>query len=715
MLTTVSHNGIDVDYAYDGQGRTIETKIAGKVIESAVYVDGATANDLDTATTTFADGTVLQTTTDRKNRKKAVQDLTSGTTVEALKYEYDGNTDKLKKVIDGIANIVYEYDTDEKNPKTSYVLHGESIVLSDTYDDNELLKESQVNINGIAEKYTYGYDETPEHNLVNTTLPNAFVQTLKRDALSRTYSISQKVNGNVLTDENRYYLKYGDRTTDYVSSVRFGINGNLDEQIKYKYDKAGNITEIYKNSLLTTRYLYDKLNRMVREDNNEMGKTTVFAYDVGGNILSKTEYGFTLGSLAEKQPVSVMLYSYKATGWRDQMTTFNGEKCEYDAMGRPTIYRGKSMGWSRYGTLTSYNGNTYTYDANGIRLSKTNTAKQETTKFFISGTKILGMEIGTNNLRFRYGVNGIQGFSYNGQEYVYRKNIQGDITHIFKLTNGVLELAAEYKYDAWGKCEVTDVDNSGIGIINPIRYRGYYYDTDTGLYYLNARYYDPETGRFISADSTQYLEPSIANGLNLYAYCANNPVMNVDPDGTFFLSLLIAAVVSATVSALGSIVVQAATTGHVDWAQVGISALFGAVSGALSFTGIGGVVGQFFIQGALAVGEMYSIAALHGQAGDINPNQVVFTFLFAGAAGALGSGTTKEFKRIGQIEKSLIKNTMKGVHKGASLVKTFLSKGTKYIKQFVRPFAKQAFVSGGISAVANVSIYWFKQLWSIIK
>ncbi len=431
--------------------------------------------------------------------------------------------------------------------------------------------------------------------------------------------------------------------------------------------------------------------------------------------MSRSEYGFMLGSLAEKQPASVILYSYKANGWRDQMTAYNGEKCEYDEMGRPTTYRNKAMSWSRYGALTSYNGNTYTYDANGIRLTKT--VNGVTTKFFIFGTKILGMTIGTNKLRFRYGVNGIQGFSYNGQEYIYRKNIQGDITHIFKLTNGILALAAEYKYDAWGKCEVTEVDNSGIGEINPIRYRGYYYDTETKLYYLNARYYDPEVGRFISADSTQFLEPNTVNGLNLYAYCGNNPVMGYDPYGTFFLSLLIAAVVSAAASALGSIIVQAATTGRVDWAQVGISALFGAVSGALSFTGVGGIVGQFFIQGALAVGEMYSIAALHGEVGDIDPNQVVFTFLFAGAVGAVGSiGAAKEFKRIGQIEKNVIKYTMRDVNRyGAPLVKTFLSRGAKYINQFVLPFTKHAFVSAGISAVANISIHWFNQLWSKIK
>ena len=93
----------------------------------------------------------------------------------------------------------------------------------------------------------------------------------------------------------------------------------------------------------------------------------------------------------------------------------------------------------------------------------------------------------------------------------------------------------EYSYDAWGKCTIkTNV--SGIAAINPFRYRGYYLDDETCLYYLNARYYDPEIGRFISADSISYLEPETINGLNIYSYCKNNPVVNVDPSGEFALT-----------------------------------------------------------------------------------------------------------------------------------------------------------------------------------
>ena len=97
-----------------------------------------------------------------------------------------------------------------------------------------------------------------------------------------------------------------------------------------------------------------------------------------------------------------------------------------------------------------------------------------------------------------------------------------------------------------------------VGHVNPIRYRGYYYDVETGLYYLQSRYYDPEVGRFISPDSVDYLDPDSINGLNLYAYCGNNPVMNVDPTGHSFWLFLAAAVLLFT--PFGGALVQAAVS-----------------------------------------------------------------------------------------------------------------------------------------------------------
>ena len=136
-------------------------------------------------------------------------------------------------------------------------------------------------------------------------------------------------------------------------------------------------------------------------------------------------------------------------------------------------------------------------------------------------------------MRFLYGQNGLVGFISDGITYTYRKNLFGDIIGIF---SGNTEKAT-YVYDAWGNCTVTkDID--GLGTINPFRYRGYYWDSNLGFYYLISRYYDPQTGRFINSDTLDYLDPETLGGLNLYAYCGNNPVMGVDPSGHSFLLAL---------------------------------------------------------------------------------------------------------------------------------------------------------------------------------
>ena len=117
-------------------------------------------------------------------------------------------------------------------------------------------------------------------------------------------------------------------------------------------------------------------------------------------------------------------------------------------------------------------------------------------------------------------------------DYYYRKNLQGDIIGII---NAVGTELVSYSYDAWGNILWTE-DDSGRNLaeLNPYRYRGYYYDTETGLYYLNSRYYDPRTGRFINADALDYLRMNGQFNCNLYVYCANNPVKRKDPAGCFW-------------------------------------------------------------------------------------------------------------------------------------------------------------------------------------
>lgn len=120
------------------------------------------------------------------------------------------------------------------------------------------------------------------------------------------------------------------------------------------------------------------------------------------------------------------------------------------------------------------------------------------------------------------------GFTYNGTSYFYLLNLQGDVIGIY---DGNGDIVVQYTYDSWGKLiSITGSLAETIGVKNPLRYRGYYYDTETGLYYLQSRYYDPETCRFINADSL-LVAGDYLQGTNMFAYCLNNPVMYVDPSG----------------------------------------------------------------------------------------------------------------------------------------------------------------------------------------
>ena len=127
------------------------------------------------------------------------------------------------------------------------------------------------------------------------------------------------------------------------------------------------------------------------------------------------------------------------------------------------------------------------------------------------------------------------GVKYSGNTYFYRRDAQGNIIALLDNNGSVV---VKYVYDAWGNHIVynsagaQNSDAAFIGNLNPFRYRGYYYDVETGLYYLQTRYYDPVVCRFISRDSIEYADPETINGLNLYVYCSNNPVMHSDPYGT---------------------------------------------------------------------------------------------------------------------------------------------------------------------------------------
>ena len=242
---------------------------------------------------------------------------------------------------------------------------------------------------------------------------------------------------------------------------------------------------------------------------------------------------------------------------------------------------------------------TYEYNAAGQRTSKTKTysysGESITTEFIYEGDLLVGQKTsdGKGDMTFLHDDTGAYiGLIYEGVEYYYMKNVQGDIIGIVD-AEGVIQ--AVYTYEPFGKLFSIETKSGflrydgdwSVGGMNPIRYRGYYYDYDTKLYYLNSRYYDPYVGRFINADDTDTLlcSPYELTDKNLFAYCDNNPIMRVDYIGDFWM--LIGGAIGALVGGAVSAVSQYVTTGKIDWRVVGVNAAAGAISGAIASTGVG--------------------------------------------------------------------------------------------------------------------------------
>ena len=208
-------------------------------------------------------------------------------------------------------------------------------------------------------------------------------------------------------------------------------------------------------------------------------------------------------------------------------------------MGNPTIIGNVELTWEGK-ELVGWDDGTdelaFSYDPDGYRVSKT--VNNVTTYYLVSGGKVLAESNGTESIHYFYDPSGsIQAMKYGGTIYYYIKNAEGDILGLVDSSTG--DVVATYSYSDWGEPTVTNVVNSTVGDVNPIRYRGYYYDSETGLYYLGSRYYSPTIGRFISADSVSYIG---ANGgfvsYNLFAYCENDPINHFDPNGHFWQELL---------------------------------------------------------------------------------------------------------------------------------------------------------------------------------
>ncbi|MDE5593263.1 MAG: hypothetical protein K2I75_04955 [Clostridiales bacterium] len=481
-------NGDSIEYTYDGKNRITAVTESGGYSASVAYGDDAE----DTVTITDNNGVQYQSKTVNVDGK---------TTEYSASFEGDGYVLRVVGLaMNGAGNIsTTEIYTD--NGETPFER------LKTVVDRNGQLTELNREYNGPSS--TYDYDELYRLKSKNTTLSSTTFKT--------EYSYQSGLS------ERRYQ-----RVLWEQSSV-----GTKRDKFLYDYHNSGNIGAVYWNDESYAGYAYDKYGRMITENNYVFGERYEYKYDVNGNILSKTTYKVGESTQLSKQEydyATVTVGSGQNAAWGDQLKSYNGQAIYYDAYGNPTVYLGKRLTWNAR-KLVKIDNTAMEYDYNGMRV------KKGSKRYYWQGDN-LRMENDSSSdskIYYYYDESGVCGMNLNGTDYYYRKNILGDICAIYNATG---ELVCRYVYDAWGNHRLYDKngkqindDGTTVGSKNPFRYRGYYWDREFGLYYLQSRYYDPALGRFISPDGVDCLDPSSICGMNLYAYCGNNPMMYVDPTG----------------------------------------------------------------------------------------------------------------------------------------------------------------------------------------
>jgi len=215
------------------------------------------------------------------------------------------------------------------------------------------------------------------------------------------------------------------------------------------------------------------------------------------------------------------------------LTAYNDQEVTFDSQGRLVNDGSWEYSWTHGRQLASITGefNTwnFTYDANGMRIQRTGNNK--TYQYVYDGSQLRQMTVSGHTLYFTYDASGTPlSVTYDGTTYYYLTNLQGDVIAIL---SGSGQTVVTYGYDAWGNpISFSGMTVPGLRELNPLRYRGYVYDEETGLYYLQSRYYNPAWGRFISADAYISTGQGVL-GHNMFAYCNDNPINYIDPTGNF--------------------------------------------------------------------------------------------------------------------------------------------------------------------------------------
>ena len=524
-VESISHNNFSFKFNYNEYNKLLSTYVGDSQIVSNIY-SPYNGNLLKVS---YANGSVISYTYDEYNNVTNIK--CNDNIVAKCTYNKNGQISVCDDSESGETTYYY-YDCNG-NLEGQFILgKDKTLAKSVTTDENGNTVE-KTEIGNNTRTITSGTDSDGK-SFVDY---NGLKTTEEKDEFGRTTSILTKG----LKDNKDYKVKYTyadgkgtNSTSKTVSNLSSSFNDNEIATYSYSYDENGNITQIRLGKDIINKYIYDDKNQLKQEYDYLHNYYINYSLDGNGNIHSVNTQALDRDGLPTGSPRGNVYY-YDDKQWCDKLTGVNGVgNITYDEIGNPLNYRdGMSFTWKNgrwLSTTTLSDGTkiTYRYNANGMRTQK-KVGSKVTDYYYDSNNNLIAEKTDSATLFFYYDTeNSPVALSYNGKMFYYVKNLKGDIVKILD-EDGISY--ASYVYDSWGNI----LEEKGEPILrrlNPLRYRGYVYDEDTAMYYLQSRYYDPITGRFINADDTAYIGSSgTVLSCNIFVYCENNPINLYDYTG----------------------------------------------------------------------------------------------------------------------------------------------------------------------------------------
>ena len=504
------HGGTTYTFDHDGYGNQTAVKAGDRTLERYSYAP----NNGPLTKISYGNGDVQEILYDKEGRIKSRR--WNGQSTDAVRYEYDdyGTLEKETDLVNG------------RIDKDQYDMTGRLIQSTTLEKNTGASGEPTVANTHTVQSLEIGYDS---YNRVNR-----LVQSLE-------------------TAKTKTGFVYGDASKAQRPGLSYGLTVDGTQRQSLAYDAMARCTKetvtLPGGQKRENCFTYGTLRHLTDTDSLPEGAvSTVQTQD---------------------------LFTYHTDGWKDQLLSWNGKSYAYDAGGNPTVLRGMALTWGegrRLKRIAATAGEvTFAYDSDGKRVKKTSGNTE--TKYYYNGSTLSGLvrtttgNTGTTKttVQFVYDAEGKPFLlRLNGKtDYFYLYNGLGDVVGLVDSSNKVV---VRYQYNSWGKVTSSE-DTSGVSLatLNPFCYRKYVYDSETGLYCLGSRYYDPEVGRFVNADDTDviFVKPQELYHKNLYVYCDNNPVVRRDLQGYFWETLF-------DIVSLGTSVVEVCVNPGDPWNWAGL-------------------------------------------------------------------------------------------------------------------------------------------------